>query len=266
LLVPSHKLPQLVGRNEPQATAEVQAKHWKMRRLDGRKDGSKKGDVIAQDPAEGTSLDEDKTVTITVSLGNSLVTVPTDLAGKTLEDATNELTQSGFALGTQTQQHDETVPPGSVIALDPATPPQLPKGDPVNLVVSDGPAPRTVPAIAAGSTLEQANAAITAVQLVPGRRDDFSDTVPEGQVIGTEPAAGTEVPRDSTVVVIVSKGMPTIPDVSGQSVLDATTQLQAAGFTVAGVQGNPNRTVTGTNPPAGTRAASGTGVTIITRA
>jgi beta-lactam-binding protein with PASTA domain len=73
------------------------------------------------------------------------------------------------------------------------------------------------------------------------------------------------VARDSTVTIIVSKGLPTVPDVSGQSVQDAAAQLQAAGFKVSGVQGDPFRTVTGTNPPAGTRAASGTAVVIITR-
>jgi eukaryotic-like serine/threonine-protein kinase len=265
LLVPSHKLPQLVGLNEQQATAAIQAKHWKVRKIDGRKDGSKKGDVIAQDPAQGASLDEQKTVTITVSLGNSLVTVPTDLAGKTIDVATAELQQAGFALGTQTPQHDETVPAGTIIGLDPATPPQLPKGDPVNVIVSNGPAPRTVPTIAPTSTFDQAAAALTAVQLVPVRQDAFSDTVPEGQIIGTDPAAGTSVARDSKVSIIVSKGLPIIPDVSKQSVQDAAAQLQAAGFSVSGVQGDPFRTVVGTSPPAGTRAPSGTGVVIITK-
>jgi beta-lactam-binding protein with PASTA domain len=157
------------------------------------------------------------------------------------------------------------VPAGSIIGLDPATPPQLPKDDPVNVIVSDGPEPRTVPAIPPTSTFDQAAAAIKAVQLAPARRDDFSDTVPEGQIIGTDPPAGTAVARDSTVTIIVSKGLPRIPEVKGQSVKDAAAQLQAAGFTVSGVQGDPARTVTGTNPPAGTPAKSGTGVTIITR-
>ena len=265
LVVPSHKVPHLVGLSEQQAASAIQAKHWQVRRIDGRMDGKKKGEVIAQDPVEGKSLDEKKAVTITVSLGNTLVTVPTDLAGKTLEEATAALTQAGFTLGTQTKQHDETVPARSVIGLDPATPPQLPKDDPVNVIVSDGPAPRTVPVIPPNSTFDQAAAAIKAVQLVPARKDAFSDTVPEGQIIGTDPPAGTEVARNSTVTVIVSTGLPTIPDVKGQSVQDAASQLQAAGFSVSGVQGNPFRTVTGTSPPAGTRAASGTGVVIITR-
>ena len=265
VVVPSHKVPQLVGLSEQQATSAIQSKHWQVRRIDGRKDGAKKGEVIAQDPADGKSLDEKKTVTITVSLGNTLVNVPTDLAGKTLEEATAALTQAGFTVGTQTKQNDETVPAGSIISLDPATPPQLPKDDPVNVVVSDGPAPRTVPAIAPGSTFDQAAAAITAVQLVPAKKEAFDDNVPEGQVIGTDPPAGAAVARDSGVTIIVSKGQPTIPDVKGQSVKDAKAQLEANGFTVSGVQGDPDRTVTGTNPPAGQKAKSGTPVLLITR-
>ena len=265
VLVASHKVPALVGLTEEQATRAIQENNWNVGRLEGRKNNTRKGEVIAQHPAEGESLDEDETVRITVSLGNELVNVPTDLAGKTIEEAAAALAAANLTLGTQTQQHDEEVPAGSIIGLEPATPPQLPKDDPVNVIVSDGPAPRKVPAIPANSTFEQAAAAITAAQLVPNKREDFSNDVPEGQVIGTDPPAGTEVARDSAVAIIVSKGLPTIPEVKGQSVKDAKAQLEAAGFTVSGVQGDPERTVTGTNPDAGTRAPSGTGVLLITR-
>ena len=80
---------------------------------------------------------------------------------------------------------------------------------------------------------------------MPQRRDDFSDDVPQGQIVGTDPPAGTQLARGSTVTIVVSKGLTTIPDVAGQSVADATAQLQANGYTVAGVSGNPSRTVTG---------------------
>ncbi|MEY2459807.1 MAG: eukaryotic-like serine/threonine-protein kinase, partial [Acidimicrobiaceae bacterium] len=107
LVVPSHKVPQLIGLSEQQATSAIQAKHWQLRRIDGRKDGAKKGEVIAQDPAEGKSLDEKKTVSITVSLGHTLVNVPPDLGGKRLDEATAALTQAGLVVGTQTKQNDE---------------------------------------------------------------------------------------------------------------------------------------------------------------
>ena len=236
-------------------------------RSTGAKTGSTKGNVIAQDPGEGKSLQEKKTVTITVSLGNTLVSVPTDLGGKTIDEATAELAQSNLAVGNQIKQNDETVPPGVVISAETTTPPQLAKGDPVNLVISDGPKPRVIPSLDPASTFEQATAALAAVQLKAVKAEAFSDTVAAGGVIGTDPPAGTGVARDSSVNVVVSKGKQPIPipRVSGQSVADATAQLQAAGFTVTGVEGNPARTVTGTNPPEGTLAQPGTGVVIITR-
>src|SRR4029078_6031188 len=98
-----------------QATSAIAAKHWKVRKLESRKDDAKKGEVIDQDPDEGTSLDEEKTVTITVSLGNTLVDVPTDLAGKTVEEASAALAQASLSLGTQTPQHDETIAAGTII-------------------------------------------------------------------------------------------------------------------------------------------------------
>ncbi len=265
LHVVTHRMPTLVGLTEAQARQQIDANHWKVRKVDGRQDGTAPGQVIAQDPAADTSLAEDKTVTITVSLGNTLVAVPTDLVGKPIADVTAELQAASLTVGTQTPQHDESAAAGTVLAVDPATSGQLAKGSAVNLVVSDGPAPRTVPTLPPGSTFAQAQQALAAVQLVAVEDDEFSDTVPAGQVVGTDPGAGTQVPRDSKVKVVVSKGMTPIPDVANQSVADATAQLRAAGFTVAGVRGDPARTVVGTDPAAGTQVPKGTAVTLITR-
>jgi len=71
-----------------------------------------------------------------------------------------------------------------------------------------------VPSVASG-TCDQATAALRAVHLVASCSPQFSDTVPVGQVIGTNPPAGQPVPRDSTVAVLVSKGpdLVTVPKV-----------------------------------------------------
>ena len=99
LRVPTHKVPTLVGLTEQQAREQAQANHWKVRKLDGRQDGSVIGNVIGQDPTAGKSLAEDKTVTITVSLGNTLVAVPADLVGKTVPTPTAELQAISLDLG-----------------------------------------------------------------------------------------------------------------------------------------------------------------------
>jgi eukaryotic-like serine/threonine-protein kinase len=270
LRVPTHEVPTLVGLTEQQARAQAQANHWKVQKLDGRQDGSVIGNVIGQDPAAGKSLAEDKTVTITVSLGNTLVAVPGDLAGKPVGDAAAGLQAISLDLGAQTPQHDESVPAGTIIAVDPATPPQLPKGEKVNVTVSDGPAPRTVPQLTSTMSFQQASQALAAVQLDGVQSDSinqFSDTVPAGQIIGTDPPAGTHVPRDSKVRVIFSKGPQPIPipDVRRKSVADATATLQAAGFPVVAVTGSPSNPVLFTDPPPNEPHLKGTGVTLLTR-
>jgi serine/threonine-protein kinase len=265
LYTPSHRVPQLVSLTQADATAQATAKHWKVAINTTRVDGTTAGQVLSQDPVEGKSLQEGKTITLLVSLGQTTVPVPTDLVGKTLAQATAELEAAGLKLGVATDAFDETVPKGSVIKLADSTPPEVEKGKTVDLVVSQGPEPRTVPDIPAGTPYEQAAKQLSDLQLVVSKVDAPDDNIAAGLVISIAPAAGTKVDRGGTVTVTVSKGKPVVPDVKGKSVADAIDILQAAGFTVAGVQGNPLRSVQGTNPPAGTQAAKGTGVTLITK-
>ncbi|MCZ7631052.1 MAG: PASTA domain-containing protein [Microthrixaceae bacterium] len=61
--------------------------------------------------------------------------------------------------------------------------------------------------------------------------------------------------RDSVVALVVSAGPEPIvvPDVTGQSGTSASATLEAAGFTVSGIEGSPSGTVLATDPPAGSR-------------
>jgi serine/threonine-protein kinase len=267
LRTPTHEVPTFVHLTEQQATALAAESKWKVARKEGRQDGTIAGEVIHQDPAPGKSLGEGKTVTLTVSLGNTLSTIPPDLAGKPFADAKNELEFSGFVVPDPTRQFDEQIAKDIVIGLPPGTPNQLPKQTPVTLIVSDGPAPRTVPAIPPNATYDQMAAALAAVQLVATQAADFSDTVPAGVVIRTNPAPGAQVPRGSKVTVVVSQGPPLIPipDVKGKSVTDAAAILQQAGFTISGVLGDPTKEVLATDPPAGEPHQRGTPVRIIAR-
>jgi eukaryotic-like serine/threonine-protein kinase len=266
LHTPSHDVPDLTKMTQADAEAAIAAQHWKSAVNNTRQDGTVAGQVISQDPAAGKSLKEGKTVTLLVSLGQTLVPVPGDLVGKPLADATAELQQAGLVVGATSEAYDENVKDGSVIKVADGTAVEgVEKGKPVDLVVSKGPEPRTVPAIAAGTTYDAAAKQLTDIGLVPSKAEDFDDAVPAGNVISINPPAGTQVDRGTTVEIKVSKGKPVVPDVKGKSVADAIDTLQAAGFTVSGVQGNPLRSVQSTSPAAGTQAAKGTGVTLITK-
>jgi serine/threonine-protein kinase len=267
LRTPTHDVPRLVGLTEEQARLLVKDYDWVIERKEDRKDGSTPGTVLIQDPAPGESLAEGDTLTLTISLGNTLVAVPTDLVGKPLADAQYQLASAGLLLAPPVRQFDENVAKDVVIALGPDTPEQLPRESEVTLVVSDGPQPRTVPPIPPGATYDQMAAALAGVQLVAAPGEAFSDTVPAGQVISTDPAPGTQAPRDSTVTVVVSKGpeLIPIPNVVDMTVADATSQLEAAGFIVSGVVGNPTKKVLVTDPPAGEPHPRGTNVLIYAR-
>ena len=156
------------------------------------------------------------------------------------------------------------------MAVDPGTPAQLPKGEKVNVTVSDGPAPRTVPQLSPTMSFQEASQALAAAQLEGVQSDGvnrFSDSVPAGQIIGTDPPAGAQVPRDAKVRVIFSKGPQPIPipDVRSKSVAEATSILQGAGFPVVGVTGSPSNPVLFTDPPPNESHVKGTGVTLFTR-
>jgi serine/threonine protein kinase len=259
---PSYPVPQLSTFNEAQARRAVDQFHWHIAIAHARKDGSSPGVVLDTRPKVGTSLKKGHTLTLVLSDGNTLATIPTDLVGQTLQQATAELQAAGGFIPKPTEAYDETIAAGVVLKLGDGLPVRLPKGDPVPLTVSKGPAPRTVPDGIAGGTFAQAQAKLQAVQLVAHQVDAFSDTVPTGTVIGTRPAAGGSVPRGGSVDVQVSKGpqLVAVPNVKGLSLDAATAALTKAGFTPGNVSGKASGKVTGTNPGIGSMQKKGTAV------
>ncbi len=93
--------------------------------------------VISSDPAAGTKVPENTSITLYVSSGAQAVSVPS-LLGMTETDATNALTALKLNLGTITQNQSATYPAGQVISSDPAANTQIAPGTTVNLVISNG--------------------------------------------------------------------------------------------------------------------------------
>ena len=122
---------------------------------------------------------------------------------------------------------------GTVIAQSPAGG-EFTRGDTVELTVSLGPAPIPVPTVV-GMPRADAEAALVGAGLTLGpAREEFSDDVAAGVVLAVEPSEGTELPPESAVTLVVSKGRAPvpIPAVEGQMFADADATLKNAGFTV----------------------------------
>jgi serine/threonine-protein kinase len=266
LRTPSHTLADYTSMSASVARGELESKGFKVVD-DGTYSESVAIDtVISQDPIAGTSLAEGKTVTLKVSLGPPPVPVPTDLPGKTIDQASAALTAASLKLGVVTDAFDETVAKGIVLSLADGVTPQMPKGSAIGLVVSAGPKPRTIPDIA-GKPIAEVAPQLEALGLKVTRVDEYSDTVAENLVISSSPAAGQTAAKGSAVTVTVSKGKKpvTIPaSIVGKSIADASAQLTALGLTVSGVAGNPTRIVTGSTPAVGTQVKAGSAVTLVT--
>ena len=238
---PTTEVPSLVGLDVAEATAAASRAQLRVdtsRQV--RVDGSAPGDVVDQDPSAGAERAEDSVVRLTVSQGPTLVAPPA-VAGMAEAEARAALSGVGLVPGASTSAVSETVPKGAVVSVAPgAAGPALdaqgmvPKGTTVDLVVSSGPAPRTVPDGLVGATQADAQTKLAAVQLVASASPDYSETVPAGTVITTNPSAGQQVARDSTVTLVVSQGpapVP-IPDVRGMPGPIAAAALTVAGFNV----------------------------------
>ena len=267
LLVPSHEVPPLVGLDQTAAAALVEENGWELATEEGRDDASVAGQVLEQSPEAGESLKEGETVTLTVSAGLELRTVPNDLAGLPEADAVGRLQAAGLTAAEPQRVADEEVAEGSVISLAEGTPQEAETGTAITLVVSTGPAPRVVPPVEPGSDPTAACNAIEAVQLVCASREEFSDDVEEGRVIGLDPGSGSEAARGATVEILVSKGpdLVVVPEVIGMSVADARAALNAAGLAVEVFPDNAEGRVLEVDPQEGTELRRGETVSIFAR-
>ena len=157
------------------------------------------GRVIRTDPAPTAKVKRDSVVTVYVSTGPPVVTVP-DVVDKTQDEASSTLTKAGFKLAV-TQDYSDTVPTGSVIRQDPVARASVAKFSTVNLVVSRGPRLITLPQIRNGTPVALAQDRLERLGLTVRIKRAFGGFL--GTVVGMDPAAGTQVRPGTEVVLTV---------------------------------------------------------------
>ena len=192
----------------------------------------KKGLIISTDPAGGSDAREGSTISAVLSKGPERYAVP-QVAGATVDEATSALLAANLAVGGTTQAYDEKIPVGDVVTTDPKPSSMLKRDQPVDLVISKGPAPVKLPDLT-GKTLAVASAALTKLGMKVTSTEDYSKTVAKGAVISSNPKAGTAVPKGTPVALVVSKGPPlvVVPDVYRVPEAEARAALRKAGFNV----------------------------------
>ncbi|MEU7042386.1 Stk1 family PASTA domain-containing Ser/Thr kinase [Streptomyces varsoviensis] len=150
----------------------------------------------------------------------------------TRAQAEHKLTEAGLKTKAR-QDFSDVVERGHVIGTDPKPGGRVRGNGTVTLTVSRGPEHTKVPNVA-GIPLDQAEKQIKDAGLTVGTvRQEFSDETAQGSVLTTEPGPGSERRPDSAVALTVSKGKKLdVPEVTGDSVEDATKELTEKGFKV----------------------------------
>jgi beta-lactam-binding protein with PASTA domain len=223
--------------------------------------------VVEQDPIPtsrgGGKAEEGSTVTLSVSSGPAIVSVP-PVANLTEEEARKRLETASFQV-VVVERFSETVPRGLVIGTEPAAGTQTSTAQPVTLLVSKGSDRVEVPEVV-GLNQQAALNALSAAELAGTVVQRDSDE-PQGEVVGQSPGPGKRVPRGSQVTIFASTGAITVPDVVGLTRKAAVTALKKAGFVPAVVEettDDPNQAgrVISEFPPGGSRGQRGDTVTI----
>lgn len=187
-----------------------------------------------------------------------------DVVGLSTVDAVRELGQRGYAADVQARV-TAGGQPGKVLSQAPAAGTELDRGNRVTIVVARGPGRTEVPKVV-GLAVTRALVRLQEADL-KGKTVRIASRQPRDRVLRQDPAPGTDVRKDSTVGLTVSKGPRTVqvPSVIGSTQSSATSTLQKAGFKVAieEIQANQPQGIVVTQKPApAARAAKGSVVTI----
>jgi serine/threonine-protein kinase len=155
------------------------------------------------------------------------------LTGLTLEDAQSAAKKAGVELVQSDPETSDTVEQGHVLSQDPNA------GEPVSnakiaITLSAGPGDIDLTTLQlAGQSADAAQSLLEEHHLTVRRQEQGDASVPEGQVVGTDPE--DSAPAGSTVTLIVSMGdkVQIPPQIQGGPLDDAAQTLESAGFVIS---------------------------------
>jgi beta-lactam-binding protein with PASTA domain len=165
--------------------------------------------------------------------GHGDVEVPS-INGVAVDQARDLLRARDLLLTLQFERPDPTIPAGKIAGQTPLPGSRTPRGTAIQAFVSSGASAVSIPTLA-GARPDDALEQLRNRKLAGGhRREEASDTIAAGLVIGTDPPAGRSVAPDTDVTLIVSTGraQKAVPKVLGFRLSKAKKTLEEAGFKV----------------------------------
>ncbi|HYH27732.1 MAG TPA: Stk1 family PASTA domain-containing Ser/Thr kinase [Actinomycetota bacterium] len=189
------------------------------------------GAIISQEPGVDERVRRGAEISVVVSRGPRFVAIPNVIKRREAR-AVQMLRAAGLEVSITRDFHEE-VPEGRVFEQRPPANGTIESGSTVELVVSKGKPPVSVPRVR-GLALDEARRLLTSSGLEVSVTERFSTEVERGYVVSQKPGGGKTVDKGSTVALVVSKGprqFP-MPDVRGMSEDDARAELEGRGLRV----------------------------------
>ena len=220
--------------------------------------------VISSDPAPGDGAREGGAVGAILSKGPERYVIP-DVQGLSVTEATTAITSANLVIGSTTEVFDDQVPAAAVASTSPKIGNEVKPGTSVDIAVSKGPKPVTIPQVV-GKKTQVATSALTDLGLLVTTKDKYSEKIAEGVVIAIRPAASTIAPSGTAVELVVSKGPPPVevPSLIDLPKNKAISVLKGLGLKpkVLEAAATPLNRVYSQDPPAGTMIPKGSSVII----
>jgi serine/threonine-protein kinase len=166
------------------------------------------GYVIAQDPSDTITHKVTTKVTITVSSGPEIVTLPTNMVGKQIDDVTAELKKLGLPDPSITYETSETAEKGMILSVEPdeAEGEQVVKSTVLSFVVSSGSQYADVEMIKViGDTQELAVNKLEAKGIVVEVKTDVDTSKDDGVVLAQSVDEGKVIKENDKVTITVNK-------------------------------------------------------------
>ena len=161
------------------------------------------GKICEQDIDHGSKIQVPKTVYVVVSSGKEKITV-SQYVTMDYKDVIEDLQEKKIYYTLKFEENDE-YPENIVFKQEPEAKSQITDEDTIILYVSNGTETTSVPSVL-GYTESMATELLTESNLIPKSVYAYDDDVMEGKIISQDIDPNTNVPKRTTVEIVVSKG------------------------------------------------------------
>ena len=201
------EVPDVVGRQMALATQLLEARKLRVNVAETYDEKTPPGQVVSQSPEAGSSVKEDRVVTIYVSRGGEELTMP-DVKGLARRAAEEKLGKMGLKVGHVYEKEADS-DTGTILAQEPAPGTKIVKGSSVDLTISKGKQIKLVRVPDyTGGTVEAARTGLASIRLQVGTVTRQIDKQAAGTILSQTPAGGASVEEGTEVDFVVAEPKP----------------------------------------------------------